>query len=209
MNYLAHIWLSGPDLHWQLGGLLGDFIKGPLPDLLPDSGGQPWPPAVRGGVRLHRLLDARVEQLPNYRACLQLLPPTQRRIAGVALDVYFDYLLVRHWSAFCDQPLDQFSRRFYDFSLQHAGRLPARAERYLGRARDNHLFRGYGELTTYRQVLAAIEQRLRFPLDLRAAGEAVVARGPDIEHHFLQLLPELRRWADTRREDEAILRNRQ
>nr|WP_237457494.1 ACP phosphodiesterase [Pseudomaricurvus sp. HS19] len=206
---MAHIWLSGPDLHWQLGGLLGDFIKGPLPDTLTDSSGRSWPPAVRGGVRLHRLLDARVEQLEDYRACLQLLPASRRRIAGVALDVYFDYLLVHHWAAFCEQPLDQFSQRFYDFSAQQGGRLPARAERYLGRARDNHLFRGYGELTTYRQVLAAIEQRLRYPLDLRAAGDAVVARGAEIEHHFLQLLPELRRWADAQRQQETLLRSGQ
>ena len=39
MNYLSHIYLSGDKLEAQLGGLLGDFLKGPLPvDLLsPDS----------------------------------------------------------------------------------------------------------------------------------------------------------------------------
>ena len=206
MNYLAHIWLSGPDLHWQLGGLLGDFIKGPLPGTLSDRSGQPWPDAVRAGVHLHRLLDAWVERLPAYRACLRLLPAEHRRLGGVALDVYFDYLLVRHWPAFSERSLDQFSQQFYDFSALHSARLPERAERYLCRARAHHLFRGYGELTTYRQVLAAIEQRLRFPLDLRGAGESVLQQGAEIEVHFLELLPELRHWADAQRHSGRLCR---
>lgn len=31
MNFLAHALLSGPDPALRVGGLMGDFIKGPLP----------------------------------------------------------------------------------------------------------------------------------------------------------------------------------
>jgi len=30
MNYLAHLFLAPEDEDWQLGGILGDFVKGPI-----------------------------------------------------------------------------------------------------------------------------------------------------------------------------------
>ena len=33
VNFLAHAWLAGPHPADRLGGLMGDFIKGPLPDV--------------------------------------------------------------------------------------------------------------------------------------------------------------------------------
>ncbi len=43
MNFLAHALLSGPDPALRVGGLIGDFVKGPLPGALEE---------LRGGYEL-------------------------------------------------------------------------------------------------------------------------------------------------------------
>lgn len=195
MNYLAHILLSGSDPDWQLGGLLGDFVKGPL---LPaasgrvvDRQGQPWEPGVLAGIQLHRQLDAFVDAWPEYLACLELLDRDYRRVGGIALDVYFDHLLSRHWSHFSPVPLPAFSRDFYDLCARQQPRLPEPAARFMSRAAESDLFQGYGRQSLYLPVLERIEERIRFDTNLLAAGEQVLQRSTELEQRFLQWMPQL------------------
>ena len=60
MNFLAHAWLAGDADADRIGGLLGDFVKGPLPAGLP--------PALADGVALHRAID-------GYAATSGMSPP--------------------------------------------------------------------------------------------------------------------------------------
>jgi acyl carrier protein phosphodiesterase len=99
MNHLAHVLLAGDDEALQLGGMLGDFVRGqPDPALFPA-------PVIRG-IRLHRAIDSYTDGHPEVLAAKASLPPPYRRYAGILLDMWFDHLLARdfsHWSA---QPLE-------------------------------------------------------------------------------------------------------
>lgn len=195
MNYLAHILLSGSDPDWQLGGLLGDFVKGPLVPVCPaglvDRQGQPWAPGVVAGIQLHRQLDAFVDAWPEYLACLELLDRSYRRVGGIALDVYFDHLLARHWSRFSPVALSAFSRDFYDLCSRQHQRLPESAARFMSRAAENDLFQGYGRQSLYLPVLQRIDERIRFDTNLIAAGEQVLQRSAELEQCFLRWMPQL------------------
>lgn len=201
MNYLAHILLSGADPDWQLGGLLGDFVKGPLwpassadpansPGLV-DRQGQPWGAGVLSGIQLHRQLDAFVDAWPEYRACLELLDRDCRRVGGIALDVYFDHLLARHWPRFSAVELSAFSREFYALCARQQPRLPESAARFMSRAAESDLFQGYGRQSLYLPVLQRIDERIRFNTNLVAAGEQVLARSVELEERFLYWMPQL------------------
>ncbi len=191
MNYLAHIVLSGADPRWQLGGYLGDFVKGSLDKPLLDQCGQPWGDAVIDGIRLHRLLDAEVETLPEYRTCVALLGPEFRRVGGIAIDVLFDHLLVNHWHRFSDEPLPVFSRRFYRYCEAHAERLPHRAAGFIEAAARHDLFLGYGERQTFLAVMERIERRLRYRTNLLAAADRALQQLDQIETQFIGIMPVL------------------
>ena len=62
MNLLAHAVLAGSDPGLVVGGVLGDWIKGPLDGGLSDD--------LSAGVRLHRRIDARRFQIS---VCVVLL----------------------------------------------------------------------------------------------------------------------------------------
>ncbi len=85
MNYLAHFYLSGEDPHWRVGGLMGDFLRGPVPEALP--------PGVRAGVMLHRRIDAYTDAHPVVGRSRRRVRPALRRFAGIVVDMSYDHFL--------------------------------------------------------------------------------------------------------------------
>ena len=199
MNYLAHIYLSGECLDTQLGGLLGDFVKGPLPvewlgreaeqqlldaqyqaqqqaqvtpsiglppspllssSILLDAQGQPWPRELLAGVQLHRVIDVYTDCQPAFKRCVECLGPEHRRIAGIALDVFFDHALASRWHEFHARPLSDFCDDFYRHCAENQSRLPERAKQLMGRAQAHRLFESYADLKVIEQVLERISRRL-------------------------------------------------
>ena len=72
-----------------VGGVLGDWIKGPLPGTLP--------PDLARGVALHRAIDSHAETHPAFQRSRNRVSPARRRYAGILVDIYYDHLLARDW----------------------------------------------------------------------------------------------------------------
>ncbi|BCB61746.1 ACP phosphodiesterase [Halomonas sp. A020] len=88
MNFLAHAWLAQPgDDGFLYGNLIADGVKGS------DLSG--WSPSVAGGIRHHRRVDAWVDQHPSVLLAKRRAPKTQRRYAGIALDIVWDHFIAR------------------------------------------------------------------------------------------------------------------
>jgi acyl carrier protein phosphodiesterase len=109
MNYLGHLILSGEDQELQLANLYGDFFKGSRYELLPKK--------VMRGIKLHRGIDHFVDHHPISKQLLKQLYPVLPKIAPIALDLFFDHLLAKHWEKFHHQSLTQFSEEFFSFAL--------------------------------------------------------------------------------------------
>ena len=88
MNYFAHLVLSQPTIESTVGNLLGDFARGVDQSKLE--------PAVLAGLKNHRAVDRFTDSHPEISALRQCFSSKRRRFAGIALDVYFDHLLMNH-----------------------------------------------------------------------------------------------------------------
>lgn len=188
MNYLAHLLLSGPDPDWRLGGLLGDFVKGPL------HGERPA--AIEAGIRLHRRIDARTDAHPSYLEAVAQLDPRWRRYAGIIIDIWCDHLLSQQWHIWHPQPLDAFCDQCWqDF---HARRryIPPRAQAFIERAEQFKLLQSYTDEQVIERTLLRVGERLRRPVALQQALPELVAAGPVLEQHFNNLLTDLSREAE-------------
>ena len=106
MNFLAHLLLSPPTADGRLGGLLGDFVKGPL-----EQAG--YPSSVVEGIRLHRRVDSFTDAHPAVCAARNLMSPGRRRFAGILVDVFFDHFLARRWERWHPAPLPRFAALVY------------------------------------------------------------------------------------------------
>ncbi len=109
MNFLAHLFFSPDDPDWRLGGLLGDFVKGPINN---DVTGQ-YPERVVSGIRLHRCLDVFTNSNSHFKISVSRISKEDRRYAPILVDMYYDHLLATHWSTYCEENLDTYVTRVY------------------------------------------------------------------------------------------------
>ncbi len=165
MNYLAHILLSGDNPHMQVGGLLGDFVKGPLRGH--------YPVGVESGIQLHRSLDSYADNLPEISELFVLFPAPWRRYAGIVIDVCFDHLLACNWRHYHDQPLDEYCADFYQHLQTCQAWLPDGAHDFSVRAPQIGWLQRYAEPGVIPGVLRQVGGRFRNPVPLEQAWAAV------------------------------------
>jgi acyl carrier protein phosphodiesterase len=168
MNYLAHTYLAGDSESDRLGGLLGDFVKGPLPCGLPEPLAQ--------GVALHRRIDSFADSHTAFQRSRQRVSSARRRYAGVIVDMFYDHLLAAHWDDYSDLPLDVYSLGVYDMLDANAPLLPERLNRVRVWMREGDWLNGYRTLYGVGFALDRIaENRLSRPGSLPGAVEELAA----------------------------------
>lgn len=106
MNYLGHLYFSGNSVELMQANLYGDFVKGSNLSHLPET--------LQLGIRLHREIDDFIDHHPVVRELLVLLRPELPKVAGIAIDIYFDHLLAKHWDMFHPQPLANYLDFIYN-----------------------------------------------------------------------------------------------
>ncbi|MCK5913136.1 MAG: DUF479 domain-containing protein, partial [Desulfuromusa sp.] len=96
MNYLAHLYLSDPNpLAWA-GSLMGDFVKGTVPETLPGE--------LSRHLKLHRHIDSLTQRSEIFQTSRRRLDPHFRHGRSVLVDVFYDHFLANHWDEYSDQP---------------------------------------------------------------------------------------------------------
>ena len=111
MNHFAHLVLSQATVESTVGNLLGDFARGVDVTALPAP--------VHAGLLNHRAVDRFTDSHPLVLEMKRCFSRRRRRFAGIALDIYFDHLLLEHWHNFDQRVLDDVIAEFY--RLMEAG----------------------------------------------------------------------------------------
>lgn len=199
MNFLAHAYLAAPatlarrDSGLIAGGVLGDWIKGPLDR-------QALPPALLRGVALHRAIDSfadRNEAFLRSRARVSVL---RRRWSGVLVDMYYDHLLAADWTAWHEQPLATFTQDTYA-ALAHYQADFVRAQTHPTLVAAMALMASEDWLSTYAgldelaAILARMGLRARQPNPLADAASELIANRADFVNDFAAFLPAARTFA--------------
>lgn len=172
MNFLAHCLLAdgsagraenddepSSSRAWRAGflagGILGDFVKGPIPDSLPVE--------LRAGIRLHRRVDSHSNRLPEMKASVRRFAPALRRVAPVLLDIVADHCLARSWPRYANVPLDAFIDRVHAAIAEFDPMVPARGRPFIQRMVDSNLLERYADPAVVRRAMEHVLERLRMP----------------------------------------------
>jgi acyl carrier protein phosphodiesterase len=105
MNYLGHIYFSNNDFELAIANLFGDHVKGTHFDQ--------YSPKIVNGIILHREIDNYIDTHPSVKKILPILRTSLPKVAGIAIDLYFDHLLAKNWKLFHPTPLNDFLQSFY------------------------------------------------------------------------------------------------
>lgn len=185
MNWLAHLLLSEPTPEFRLGNL--------IPDLLPKPQWGALPAPVQRGIACHRLIDAYTDAHPLVRRSIARVAtgaPQLGRFGGVLVDVFYDHLLLTHWSDYSGQAFGEFEAAVYA-AIDEAHWLPGEAQARLSRMRAHRWLAGYARMEGVAATLQRIGAHLRRPQDLGAGVTLLQQHGADFLADFRGFFPAL------------------
>ena len=192
MNFLAHCTLASAHPDLLVGGFLGDFVKGPVPDL---------PGELSAGIRLHRYIDAYSHRQPDLQRSAQRFGPDLRRFAPIFVDLIADHFLACRFERLHDAELVVFTASAYDCIHQHRRQLSLGARTFYEHARRRDLFAAYGETAVLARTVERVAQRLRRPELAALAMAQFEARqaelADDFEAYYPALLAQTADWLQT------------
>ena len=186
MNHFAHLVLAQPTLESTVGNLLGDFARGIDVERLP--------PAVRAGLQNHRAVDRFTDAHPLVMEMKRGFSAKRRRFAGIALDIYFDHLLIRHWSEFETGEAEHQIAAFYTRMAEARELMPGEnMRRVTRRIVEYDWFGSYRDIDAVAESLDRVASRIRFAHEFDNAIEELQRNHDSIREGFFEFYPELRR----------------
>lgn len=191
MNYLAHAYLAGRVSSDRVGGIAGDFVRGPLEPLPPAIG-----PLLGAGLILHRRIDAWADTHPAFQRSRARISACRRRVSGIMVDLFYDHFLALHWSRLAtdlpgEHELECFVANTYQLIASHPEPLPASfRETFAHMVREDWLS-SYRDPANIALALDRIGQyRLRQPNPLQGAGQELLLQYEGFEQDFSEFIPD-------------------
>ncbi len=185
MHHFAHLVLSQPTVESTVGNLLGDFARGV------DQAKLSVP--VRAGLQNHRAVDRFTDSHPLVIEMKRRFSPGRRRFAGIALDIYFDHLLINHWDKFEHGTSEQAINVFYLRMKEGQSLMPGiEMQRTTSRMIEYDWFGRYRHTESIATALDRVAGRIRFANSFDNAIEDLQNNQDEIREAFFKFYPLLK-----------------
>jgi len=191
MNYIAHLHLANHTQTSLVGNFLGDFVKG--------SAFADFPLNIQLGVRLHRQIDTFTDSHPQVVALKQDFPKPIRRYAGIAIDVYFDHLLLQHWQQFSapELPMHTLFKQFYRDLEQLNYEVSPHFTRVRAGLISHQWLADYESLSACLRAMQTIEKRFSRPTQFAQQAMGYISENDsELRQSFLHFYPDLLRHSE-------------
>lgn len=177
MNFLAHLHIADHCNSHLMGNLLGDFVKG-------DPSKQ-YQTDISNGIKLHRFVDRITDHHALVEECKPHFTGVARRFAPIALDMFWDHCLAKHWRTFSPQSLDSFVRYAYsEVNKQISDDLPPRFLMLHSRMWSGGWLQSYQDLENIEFALHRMSQRSPRMADLTTTFEVLDNEYEQLEAKF-------------------------
>ncbi|HEX8658270.1 MAG TPA: acyl carrier protein phosphodiesterase [Hymenobacter sp.] len=189
MNFLAHLFLSGPPGAAAYADVLvGNFMA----DSVPGKQLENHPPRVQTGIRLHRAIDTFTDQHPVVRRATQRLRAAgYGKYAGVISDMFFDHFLARHFEELASESLADFAQRVYAVLTARQGEMPPRVQHFLPYMTEHNWLLGYAAPAGIARALQGLSRRASPGSGMETAVAELHANYEAYEADFLEFFPQL------------------
>lgn len=191
MNFLAHILLSGEDEGVMMGNYVGDFVKGRLTDAKTAQ----WNPDYVLGLKLHRSIDSFTDSHPDVLQAKDVAAATQGKLAGIVMDIYFDYFLAKNFEQYHSEPLWEYAHRMYSLIEKNEHLIPETMVPMVRSMIRQDWLTTYATLDGIDLTLNRLSRRAAFLAPIAGAVSDLRAHEDFYYSKFLSFFPELRRHA--------------
>ncbi|MDN2483388.1 ACP phosphodiesterase [Vibrio agarivorans] len=179
MNFLAHLHIADHCQSSLLGNLLGDFVKG-------DPSKQ-FDEEIAAGIRLHRFVDSFTDAHSIIKDVKPLFSTEQRRFAPIALDMFWDHCLAKHWHSHHTLSLRQFVV-LAESNIRHfKGPLPRRFNQVTDHMWQGRWLESYADFDNIVYALERMSQRRLRMGSLAKCSDSLDRHYGELEQQFLPL----------------------
>lgn len=176
MNFLGHLYFSDNDPALMHANLFGEYVKGSDYSQYPD-----W---VQRGIRLHRTIDHFIDHHPKVVELIRFLYTDLPRVAGIAIDLYFDHLLAKNWERFHPLPLEHFIDQFYSYLPEHSVFDKQEFWFVLEKMKEGNWLINYRNMDGLRFACTGLSRRISFENSLATAPDVFLQFSERIEETF-------------------------
>ena len=191
MNYLAHLFLSGPNEGILVGNFIADFVKGKAKDNYPDE--------IRSGIELHRQIDDFTDHHAINSISKQRLYPTQGKYAPVVVDMFYDHFLAKNFSEYSGVGLNEFAQTAYTLLQKNHHHLPEKVRGFLHYMIERNWLLNYASVEGICKTLKGMSSRVNYPNRMDNAEKDLIQGYSDFEKEFRDFFPELITFAAAKR----------
>lgn len=184
MNFLAHLYLSGPNRDVLIGNFIGDFVKG-------KNAMATLPLNVQHGITLHRLIDAFTDKHPVVDQSKSRLRPKYRHYAGVIVDVFYDHFLALSWNDYSNSFLPDFAEACYQTIEKSLHNLPEEVNFMLPYMMKGNWLVNYAQVKGINNALTGMSRRTKFQSKMEEAANDLVQHHTAFKEEFTLFFPEL------------------
>ncbi|WP_225895474.1 ACP phosphodiesterase [Dendronalium phyllosphericum] len=187
MNWLAHLFLSEPNVESRLGNLLADIVKG--------SARQTLNSHLQRGIECHQVIDKFTDTHIVVQRSKERIDLNYRRFSGVLVDVFYDHFLAKNWSDYSHVTLDEFTAEIYESFQAYQGEIPAIVSEVINRVATEDWLGSYRNVVGVENTLERISKRLSRKLNrsfiLTNAVSELITHYDAFEYDFQEFFPEL------------------
>ncbi len=184
MNYLAHLYLSGPSDGIRLGNFIGDYVKG--------NRFSRYPPEIRKGILLHRQIDSFMDEHPLSQASAELFRARYTRFSRVIIDVVYDHYLAKNWDKYSDQSLHDFVNEVHKLFISHYFILPPQVRQFLPFLIRSRRMENYKNLSGIEKTLKIMASHTILPDHSAWAVEQIVKNDDQLQEQFTAFFEDIR-----------------
>ena len=153
MNFLAHIYLSGPSNLIKIGNFMADGVRGNQ-YLTYDS-------EIQKGIVLHRAIDTFTDAHPLFRKCTKRLHSEYHHYSGVIVDVFFDHFLAKNWNTYSEERLEDFVNNFYTSLITYDKHLTEKAKMMQPYMIEQNWLLNYRSIDGIEKILTQMDRRTK------------------------------------------------
>jgi acyl carrier protein phosphodiesterase len=155
MNYLGHAFLSFGNGDILTGNMIGDHVKGKL---ALDT----FPPGIKKGIQLHRLIDAFADEHPATRRAKLIFREEYGLYSGAIMDTLYDHFLANDPKMFAsEEVLLSFTGSVYTKLAENEQYFPPSFAEYFPYMKQHNWLFNYRNLKGMERALNGLARRAK------------------------------------------------
>ena len=160
----------------MLANLFGDFVKG--------RNFNHFSSKIREGIVLHRKIDTYIDQHKDVLELKLILYQDLPKVAGIAVDLFFDHLLARNWEKHHTEQYELFLNDFYQHNSDFETDLSTEFRHFIALFRDMKWLNHYPTSFGLEKSCEGVSKRISFPNKLAESPEVFYKQEKVIEEVF-------------------------